>query len=63
MVKSVLLNDEIHELLIKKQKELKFKKVSITLSDLAGMAIDSGLNNIIVREPSFKKETINLDLR
>ena len=57
MVKSVLLDDEIHELLIVKQRELKFKKVSITLSDLAGMAIDSGLDNIIVREPSLKKET------
>ena len=57
MVKSVLLDDEIHELLIVKQRELKSKKVSITLSDLAGMAIDSGLDNIIVREPSLKKET------
>lgn len=47
MVKSVLLDDTIHQLLLDKQTEmLKDKNVRISLSEIAGQAIKSGIGSV-----------------
>lgn len=46
MVKTILVDDDIHELLWNKQKELKDKKINITLSNLASVIIKYNVNNI-----------------
>lgn len=46
MVKSVLIDDDIHRLLVQKQTEMLSKKIRLNLSEVAGMAIAAGINSI-----------------
>lgn len=45
MVKTILVDDEIHELLWNKQRELRDKKINITLSNLASEIIKCNVEN------------------
>lgn len=46
MVKSVLIQDEVHTVLVKKQTELLKKDIRIGLSKIAEKAILAGIENI-----------------
>lgn len=46
MVKSVLIQDEVHTALIKKQTELLKKDIRMGISKIAEKAILSGIENI-----------------
>ena len=47
MVKTILVDDDIHELLWNKQRELRDKKINITLSNLASAIIKHNVENFL----------------
>jgi hypothetical protein len=55
MVKTILVDDDIHELLWNKQRELKDKKINITLSNLASVIIKCNVENFSLNDSYLKQ--------
>lgn len=56
MVKSVLVDDYVHQKIVEKQSELMEKGIKLTMSDITARAIIDGLNGITektVRIPQY----------